>query len=63
MFLSVRRCAEGMIWFHRPKVVTLQGHVIYPSIRVGYIFPESFEGFSLKFTQRFLSVRAHDPAT
>ena len=34
-----------------------QGHVIYPSICVRSISPESFERFSLKFTQIFLSVR------
>ena len=31
--------------------VTLQGHVVYPSIRVRSIFPEPFEGFSFNFAQ------------
>ena len=43
MFISVRRCAEIMTRLHRLKVkVTLQGHVIYPSIRVRCISPEYF---------------------
>ena len=58
MFLSVIRCTEFMTRLHRLKVkVTLQGHGIYSSIRVRSIFPESFERFSLIFTQMFLSVR------
>ena len=58
IFLSVRGCAEVMTRLHRLQVkVTLQGHVIYPSIRVRSIFLESFERFSLNFTQMFLSVR------
>ena len=33
MFLSVRQCAEPLTRLHRLKFrVTLQGHVIYPSI-------------------------------
>ena len=43
MFLSVRQCAEFMTLLHRLKVrVTLQGHGIYPSIRVHSISPEPF---------------------
>ena len=58
MFLSVRQCAEFMTRVHILKVnVTLQGHVIYPSIRLCYIYPKYFERFSLNFTQMFLSVR------
>ena len=58
MFLSTRGCAEHMTQLPRLKVkVTCQGHVIYPSIRVRSIPPESFERFSLNFTQMFLSVR------
>ena len=58
MFLSVRRFAEPMTWLRRLKVkVTLQGYVIYASVRVRSISPEPFERFSLKFTQMFLSVR------
>ena len=58
MVLSVRRCAEFITQLHRLKVkVTLQGHVIYPPIPVRPISPESFERFSLNFTQIFLSVR------
>ena len=56
MFLSVRRCTEHMTQLPRLKV-TCQGHVIYPSIRVRSISPESFERFSLNFTQMFHSVR------
>ena len=37
--------------------VTGHGHMIYPSIRVRSISPESFERFSLNFTQMFLSMR------
>ena len=47
-----------MTQLHRLQVkVTLQGRVIYPSIRVRSIFPKSFERFSLNFTQMFLSIR------
>ena len=58
MFLSVRQCAKHMT--QPPRLmfkVTGQGHVSYTSICVPSISPESFEGFSLKFTQMFLSVR------
>ena len=62
MFLSVRQCAEVITRLHRLKVkVTLQGHVIYPSIRVRSIFAESFEQFSLNFTQMFLPVMTQLP--
>ena len=37
--------------------VTGQGHVVYPSIRVCSISPESLERFSLNFSQMLLSVR------
>ena len=37
--------------------VTCQGHVVYPSIRAHFISPESFERFSLNFTQMFFAVR------
>ena len=58
MFLLVRRCAEFMTGLHRLKVkVTLQGHVIYPSIRDRSISPECFERFSLIFTEMFLPFR------
>ena len=58
MFLSVTRCAEPMTRLHRLKVkVTLQNHVIYPSIHVRSISPEPFERFLVNFTQMFLSVR------
>ena len=54
----MRRCAEHITQLPRLKVkVTGQGHVIYPSIRVRFISPESFERFLLNFTQMFLSVR------
>ena len=57
MFLSVRQCAECMTRLHRLNVkVTLQGHVIYPSIRVRSISPESIERFSLNFTHIFRSI-------
>ena len=47
-----------MTRLHRLKViVTLQGHVIYPSICVRSISPKSFERFSLNFTEIFLSVK------
>ena len=40
MFLSVQQCAEPMTLLRRLKVkVTLQGHVIYPSIFVCSISP------------------------
>ena len=58
MFLSMRWCAEPITVLHRHKIkVILQGHMIYPSIVVRSISPESFERFSLNFTQFFLSVR------
>ena len=58
MFLSVRQCAELNKLLRRLKVkVTLQGHVIYPSVCVHSISLESLEQFSLNFTQMFLSVR------
>ena len=58
IFLLVKRCAEPMTRLHILNVkVTLQGNVIYPSIRVRSISPEPFEVFSLNFTQMFLSVR------
>ena len=58
MFLSVRQCAEHITQLPRLNVkVTGQGHVIYSSIRVRSISPESFEQFSFNFTQMFLSVR------
>ena len=68
MFLSLRRCAKQINQHPRIKFkVTGQGHVVYPSIRARSISPESFERFSLNFTQMFyLSetlCRAHDPAT
>ena len=65
MFLSVRRCAEFMTRLPRIKVkVTSQDHVIYPSICVRSMSPESFERFSLNFTQMFLSViRCAEPMT
>ena len=47
-----------------------QGHVIYPSIRVRSISPESLKRFSLNFIKLHSNVplsetvcRAHDPAT
>ena len=57
MLLSVRRCAEHMTQLPRLKV-TDQGHVVYPSIRVPSISHESFERFSLNFTQTVC--REHD---
>ena len=58
MFLSVWWCAKPMSQLHRLKVtVTLQGNAIYHSIHVSSKTPESFERFSLNFTQMFLSVR------
>ena len=58
MFLSVRQCAEHMTQLPRLKVkVTGQGNVLYPSIHVRSISPESFEQFSFNFTQLFISVR------
>ena len=58
MLLSVTRCEEFMTRLHRLKVkFTLQGHVIYPSIHVRSISPESFEQFSLNFTEMFFSFR------
>ena len=54
----MRECAEVMTQLHRLQVkVTLHGHVIYPLIHVRSIFPETFERFSLNFTQMLLSVR------
>ena len=54
IFHSVRQCVESMTQLHRLKVkVTLQGHGNYPSICVCSISPESFERFSLNFTQMF----------
>ena len=50
MFLSVNRCAEHMTQLPRLKV-TGQVNVIHPSSRVISISPESFEQFSLNFTQ------------
>ena len=58
MFLSVSRCAEHMTQLPRLKV-TGQVNVIYSSSRVIFISPESFERFSLNFTQMFLSVRQY----
>ena len=47
-----------MTQLSRVKVkVTLQGHVIYLSIRVCSIYPKPFDRFSLNFTQMFLLVR------
>ena len=43
--------------------VALQGHVIYPSIRVGSISPESFERFSYSNPLSETVCRAHNPAT
>ena len=58
MFFSVRPYAESMTGLRRLKVkVTLQGHVIYPSICVRSISPEPFERFEFNFTQMFFSVR------
>ena len=52
----MRRCAEPMTRLSRLKVkVTRQGSVIYPSVRVHSISPESFRRFSLNVTQMFLS--------
>ena len=39
--------------------ITIQGHVIYPTIRFRSIFPESRKRFSLSFTQFFLSERRY----
>ena len=50
MFLSVSRCAEHMTQLPRLKV-TGQVNVIYSPSRVISISPESFEQFSLNFTQ------------
>ena len=58
MFLSVRRCAELTTRLRKLKAkVTLQGHVIYPSIRVRFISLQPFERVSFNFTLMFLSVR------
>ena len=59
MFLSMRQCAvEPIIWLGRLNVkVTLQVHVIYSSIRVRSVNPETFGRYSFNFTQMFLSVR------
>ena len=58
MFLSERPCAEPMTKLSRLKVkVTLQDHVIYPSIRVRSISPKPLDRFSLNFSQMFLLVR------
>ena len=58
MLLSVRQCAEPMTQIRILKVkVTLQGHMIYPSICVRSITPKPFERFSLNFTQIFVFVR------
>ena len=54
MFLSVKQCAEPitrLCWLG--VKVTLQGHVIYPSICVCSVSPKPFERFSLNFTQMF----------
>ena len=46
-----------MTQLHRLQVkVTLQGHVIYPSISVRAISPEYFDWFLLNFTQMFLMI-------
>ena len=59
--ISVRRCAEPMIWVCRLKVkVNFQGHGIYPlQFPVRSISPELFERFSLNLTLMFLSVRRY----
>ena len=58
MFLSVRQCVEHMTQLPRLTVkVTGQGNVIYPSVCVGCISPESLERLSANFAQMFLSVR------
>ena len=51
MFLLVRLCAEPMPRLHSLKVkVTIQGHVINPSICVRSISPKPFELVSLNFS-------------
>ena len=59
--ISVRRCAEPMIWVCRLKVkVNFQGHGIYPlQFPACSISPELFERFSLNVTLMFLSVRRY----
>ena len=58
IFLSVRRCAEFITRLHRLKIkVTLQDHVIYPSIHGHPISPRYFEQFSINFTRMFLSMK------
>ena len=57
MFLLVRRCVESLNWLQKLKIkVTLQGHVLYPSICVRSISSDPLGRFWLDFTQMFLSV-------
>ena len=64
MFLSVWRCAELKTRLHRLKVkVTLLGHVIYPSVCVHSISPESLQRFSLNVTQMLSVRRCAEPMT
>ena len=57
MFLLVRRCVKFLNWLRRLKVmVTLQGHVLHPSICVCSISPDPFGRLQLDLTQMFLSV-------
>ena len=59
MFLLVGQCVVVFFFnlLRRLKVkVTLQGHVLYPSIYVRFIYPNHSGRFYLNFTQMFISV-------
>ena len=58
MFVPVRQCAKVMTRLRKLNVkITLQGHVMYPSMCARFMSTEPFERFSLSIIQLILSVR------